>query len=141
MLTDSFDAVLHGTFDLKQMRTRFPDDAAWLKALMVQSFGGTEITCPGCNRTTRFHAMTKRRAYACQQCGYHIYPCAGTMLHGSRTPLSKMLFAVHLLASNGTVSPAELERTVGFSYKTARRITNAFRSATSSKLKVGGIFG
>ncbi len=112
---------------LSEFHSNFPDDAACLRALMVQHFGGTEILCPSCKARSRFHAMTKRRAYACQECGYHIYPCAGTVLHRTRGPLSRLLFALHLLASKQVGSAAELERLVGCSYKTALRITKTFQ--------------
>src|SRR6187399_2184967 len=98
---------------LKQFQAHFPDDGACLKALMLESFGGTEIRCPGCQVTTRFHAMSKRRAYACQECGYQIYPCAGTVLRRTRTPLTSWFLAMHILRSaQKAVSAAELERQV-----------------------------
>jgi len=112
----------------EQFRSHFPDDAACLQALMLRDFGGTQLPCPRCGLTARFHLMTKRRAYACQECGYHIYPCAGTVLHGTRTPLTSWFFALHLMAcAQDRVAAAELERRIGCTYKTARRMTRAFR--------------
>jgi hypothetical protein len=32
--------------------------------------------------------MTKRRAYAGDRCGHHIYPCVGTIFEKSRTKLT-----------------------------------------------------
>lgn len=113
---------------LEQYQARFPDDEACLKAIMVESFGGTEIRCPGCQESTRFHPMRRRRAYACQGCGHQIYPCAGTVLRRTRTPLTSWFLAMHILGSaREAISAAELERQVGCSYKTALRIAKAFQ--------------
>jgi len=111
---------------LEQFQARFPDDAACLQAMMERDYGGTTLRCPRCAVTARFHAMTKRRAYACQACGHHIYPCAGTVLRGTRTPLSSWFFALHIMAC-APVAAAELERRIGCTYKTALRMTRAFR--------------
>jgi transposase len=113
---------------LEQFQARFPDDAACLKAMMLRDFGGTTFPCPRCGVTARFHAMTRRRAYACQACGHHIYPCAGTVLRRTRTPLSSWFFAMHLMAStHERIAAAELERRIGCTYKTALRMVRAFR--------------
>jgi hypothetical protein len=111
---------------LEQFQARFPDDAACLQAMMLRDYGGTTLPCPRCAVMARFHPMTKRRAYACQACGHHIYPCAGTVLRGTRTPLSSWFFALHIMAC-APVAAAELERRIGCTYKTALRMTHAFR--------------
>ena len=119
---------------LEQFQTRFPNDAACLEAMLLRDFGGTTFSCPRCHVVARFHAMTKRRAYACQACGHHIYPCAGTVLHGTRTPLSSWFFALHLMASEPEgVAAAELERRIGCTYKTALRMTRAFRKLSQQR--------
>lgn len=118
---------------LAQFQTRFPDDDACLEAMLLRDFGGTTFPCPRCRITARFHAMTKRRAYACQACGHHIYPCAGTVLHGTRTPLPRWFFALHLMAAEPDCAAAELERRIGCTYKTALRMTRAFRKLSLEK--------
>ena len=124
---------------LKQFRARFPDDAACLKAMMLRDFGGTTFPCPRCSVTARFHPMTKRRAYACQKCGHHIYPCAGTVLRHTRTPLSSWFFAMHLMTcAQGGVAAAELERRIGCTYKTALRMARALRKPGEAKIRRAG---
>ena len=55
--------------------------------------------------------MTKRRAYACQECGHHIYPCAGTIFHKTRTKLTNWFFAMYLMTSTRHgVAAKEIER-------------------------------
>src|SRR4051794_38423961 len=96
---------------------------------MEVNYGGTEITCPGCGvEGAKFHPMTKRRAFACQGCGYHIYPCAGTIFHKSRTNLTKWFFAMYLMTSTRHgVAAKELERQLGVTYKCAWRIAHELR--------------
>ena len=114
-------------YTFKQFQAEYPTDAHCLAKLMEINYGGTEIDCPACSaKKVKFHPMTKRRAYACQACGHHIYPCAGTVLRGTRTPLSSWLFALHIMAC-APVAAAELERRIGCTYKTALRMTRAFR--------------
>ena len=38
--------------------------------------------------------------YECQDCGHHIYPCAWTLFHKSRTKLTHWFSAKDLLTSN-----------------------------------------
>ena len=131
VLRDSFQGE---ALTLAQFQTRFPNDAACLEAIMQSDFGGTTLTCPRCAVTARFHPMTKRRAYACQACGHHIYPCAGTVFHGTRTPLPRWFFAMHLMAcAQERVAAAELERRIGCTYKTALRMTRAFHKLSKDR--------
>lgn len=111
----------------RQFQAKYPNDAACLRAVMLCRFGGTRLYCPRCAVETEFHAMTKRRAYACQECGHHLYPCAGTVFCRTRTPLTCWFFALHLLASNRGVRAVELERQIGCSSKTASRMARRLR--------------
>lgn len=112
----------------------FSDDAVCLRAVMLWKFGGTRLACPGCASESLFHPITRRKAYACQDCGYHVYPCAGTVFNRTRTPLTHWFFAMHLLAANGDrLRAADLERIIGCSYKTAARMTRKLRQITGSE--------
>jgi hypothetical protein len=72
--------------------------------------------------------MTKRRAYACQNCGHHIYPCAATIFEKSRTNLTKWFFAMYLMTSTRHgVAAKEIERQLGCTYKTAWRMCHELR--------------
>ena len=111
-------------YTFKQFQAEYPDDAACLTKLMEVNYGGTEITCPACGvEKAKFHPMTKRRAFACQECGHHIYPAAGTIFHKSRTNLTKWFFAMYLMTSTRHgVAAKEVERQIGVTYKTAWRM-------------------
>ena len=97
--------------------------------LMEINYGGTEITCPGCGvERAKFHPMTKRRAFACQECGHHIYPAAGTIFHKSPDHLTKWFFAMYLMTSTRHgVAAKEVERQLGVTYKCAWRMCHELR--------------
>jgi transposase-like protein/predicted RNA-binding Zn-ribbon protein involved in translation (DUF1610 family) len=116
-------------YTFKQFQSEYPDDAACLAAIMKQQHGGTTLTCPACGVAgAKFHPMTKRRAYACQECGHHIYPCAGTIFEKSSTSLTKWFFAMYLMTSTRHgVAAKEVQRQVGVTYKTAWRMCHELR--------------
>lgn len=115
-------------FTFQQFQSEYPDDGACLDKIMEMTYGGTVIRCPGCERQSKFHRIEKRRAYACQHCGHHIYPCVGTIFEKSRTPLNKWFFAMYLFTSTRHgVAARELERQLGVTYKCAWRIAHELR--------------
>jgi len=115
-------------YTFKQFQKEFPDDDTCLEKIMETRYGGKEITCPSCGADTKFHKIAKRRAYACQHCGHHIYPCAGTPFEKSRTPLTDWFFAMYLMTSTRHgVAAKELERQIGCTYKTAWRMAHKLR--------------
>lgn len=116
-------------YTFKQFQAEYPNDAACLAKLMEINYGGTEITCPACGvERAKFHPMTKRRAYACQECGHHVYPAAGTIFHKSRTNLTKWFFAMYLMTSTRHgVAAKEIERQLGVTYKCAWRMCHELR--------------
>ena len=115
-------------YTFKQFQAEYPDDAACLDRIMKEQYGGTAFSCPGCGADSKFHRITKRRAYACQNCGHHIYPCVGTPFEKSRTNLTKWFFAMYLMTSTRHgVAAKELERQIGCTYKTAGRRAHELR--------------
>ena len=130
-------------YSFKQFQAEFPDDAACLAKLMEVNYGGTRITCPGCGAVeAQFHAMTTRRAYACQECGHHIYPAANTIFHKSRTKLTHWFFAMYLMTSTRHgVAAKELERQIGCTYKTAWRMAHELRKLMAAADDQGPLSG
>jgi len=131
-------------YTFKQFQAEYPNDSACLAKLMEINYGGTEITCPGCGvERAKFHPMTKRRAFACQECGHHIYPAAVTIFHKSRTNLTKWFFAMYLMTSTRHgVAAKELERQLGVTYKCAWRMAHELRKLmASADDKFGTPFG
>lgn len=129
-------------YTFKQFQAEFPDDDACLAKIMEQKHGGTEITCPGCGADSKFSRIKKRRAYACQHCGHHIYPCAGTIFEKSRTPLTDWFFAMYLMTSTRHgVAAKELERQIGCTYKTAWRMAHELRKLMAASDDNGPLSG
>jgi len=115
-------------YTFKSFQAEYPTDEACLTKMMEIQYGGEETHCPACDKRTKFHQMTKRRAYSCQECGHHIYPCAGTIFHKSRTKLTIWFFAMYLMTSTRHgVAAKEIERQTGVTYKCAWRICHELR--------------
>jgi len=129
-------------FTFKEFQAEYPDDAACLAKLMEINYGGTRILCPACGVEASFHAMTKRRAFACQECGHHIYPAAGTIFHKSRTNLTKWFFAMYLMTSTRHgVAAKEVQRQLGVTYKCAWRMCHELRKLMATADYSGPLSG
>ena len=115
-------------FTVKEFFKRFPNDEACLDAIMQSRMGGERISCPGCGADAKFYRITGRRAYACQFCGHHYYPCVDTPFQDSRTSLLTWFYAMWLFTMTRHGVPAkELQRQLGVTYKCAWRIGHQLR--------------
>jgi transposase-like protein len=115
------------TLTIQQLFKRFPDEDACLEHIMQTRYG-KQFVCPSCKRESKFHRIKKRRAFECQFCGYHIYPCVGTPFEKSRTSLQLWFYAMFLFcATRNGVSAKELQRQLGVTYKTAWRMGHEIR--------------
>jgi transposase len=120
-------------YTFKEFQAEFPNDETCLERLMEIRHGGTEIACPSCGVFTKFHPMHSRKAYACQECGHHIYPCANSIFHKSSTKLSHWFFAMYLMTSTRHgVAAKEIERQIGVTYKCAWRMCHELRKLMAS---------
>lgn len=128
------------TYTFRQFQADYPDSDACLAKIMELRYGDNAI-CHECKRETKYHRISKRRAYACQFCGAHVYPCVGTPFEKSRTPLRDWFYAMYLFtASRHGVPAKELERQLGVTYKTAWRMAHELRKLMGD-LDVKGLFG
>lgn len=106
---------------------KYPDEETCLYHVMEVRYG-MESECPKCGRKTTFHRMKKRPAFACQFCGHHVYPMAGTPFENTRTPLQMWFYAIYLFTTTKHGVPAkELQRQLGVTYKTAWRMGHEIR--------------
>ncbi len=130
-------------YTFKEFQSEFPTDESCLERLMQVQYGGTEMTCPGCGvANAKFHLMHKRKAYACQECGHHVYPCADTIFNKSRTNLTKWFFAMYLMTSTRHgVAAKELQRQLGVTYKCAWRMAHELRKLMASADHGGKLSG
>ncbi len=126
---------------VKQFFARFPDDDACLKHIMEVRHGLRHL-CEACGVEATFHKITGRRAFACSQCGDHVYPCAGTVLQDSRTPLQLWFYAIYLfVTTRHGVSARELQRQLGVTLKCAWRMGHKIRELTKGADKQVMLFG
>ena len=114
-------------FTIRDFGMKFPDDTACLEWIK-DHIHPDGVHCDKCEKITGHHKMRGRRAYACQDCGSHYYPTAGTIFHKSRTPLRLWFYAMYLMASTRCgIAAKQLERELGVTYKTAWRMFKRIR--------------
>ncbi len=121
-------------YTLEEFQAEYPDNSACLSKLMEIRYGRDQIKCPKCGITgAKFYPLSTRRGFACQHCGRHIFPAAGTIFHKSRTPLTKWFFAMYLMTSTRHgVSAMEIHRQLGVTYKAAWRMCRELRKRMSN---------
>ncbi len=119
------------TYSLMEFMREYPDDAACLDRLWRERFApdGHHAACPKCERERKFHRVSTRACYACDSCGWQIYPTKGTIFQKSTTSLQLWFYAMYLMASTRCgISAKQLERELGVTYKTAWRMFNKIRN-------------
>jgi len=114
-------------YTFKDFKEEYPDDDACLEAVFQDRFGDLKF-CPSCGAETRFYRVKKRQCYACQWCGYQLFPLANTIFRKTTTPLYLWFEAIYhvSIAKNG-ISARELARYLGVTYKTAWRMHKQIR--------------
>jgi len=106
----------------------FPTDDACLEYIKQERWPDG-IRCQNCEAVTKHHRVRGRTAYACDRCGHHVYPLAGTIFEKSTTSLRHWFYAMYIVASTRCgISAKQLERETGVTYKTAWRMFNKIRS-------------
>ena len=103
------------------------DCAVWLAAERWPD----GFRCPACGHDRAFSLKTKPWTYECSQCRRQTSVKAGTILHGSKLPLTVWFWAAYLMAthSNG-LSALQMQKQLGLgSYKTAWLLAAKLRRA------------
>ena len=115
-------------YTIKDFDRQFPNDDACLEWLKTTRWSDG-IRCAKCERVTKHHKITRRPVYACDFCGSHTSPMAGTIMEKSSTSLRLWFYAMFLMASTRCgISAKQVERELGVTYKTAWRIFKQIRS-------------
>jgi transposase len=115
-----------------QFDADFPDDDVCLETIKEQRFPGGIAHCVKCGIDRKHYRVTGRTAYACDHCGNHIYPLAGTIFEKSTTPLRIWFQAMYLMGSTRCgISAKQVQRETGVTYKTAWRMFKQIRSLLS----------
>jgi len=116
-------------YTVREFNTEFPTDAACLEYIKEQRWPNGMAYCRTCDKETKHHRVGNRTAYACQFCGAHIYPLAGTIFEKSSTSLRLWFYAAYLMGSTRCgISAKQVQRETGVTYKTAWRMFRQLRS-------------
>lgn len=105
---------------LLEFQTWFPDEESCARLLMDYRWPDG-FACPKCGSGNAILLTSRANTYACKDCGTQTSATAGTVMHGTKLPLTVWFWAAHLLAthSNG-MSARQLMGQLGIgSYKTA----------------------
>jgi transposase-like protein len=108
---------------------RFPDDAACLDYLAASRWPDG-FACPVCGGA-RAWVLERRHLWECAECHHQASVTAGTVMHGTRTPLRLWFWAAYLVATHTPgISAVQLQRQLGICrYETAWLILQKLRRA------------
>lgn len=115
---------------LLDFQRRFPDDAACAAYLAAVRWP-EGFVCPACGGRRACLLVTKAHTYQCSTCHRQTSVTAGTVMHGSKLPLTVWFWAAYLMAthSNG-ISARQLWKQLGLgSYKSAWLLAAKLRRA------------
>ncbi|SRR5579871_6319763 len=116
----------------QQFDADFPDDDTCLEQIKEQRWPDGVTLCSKCKVERKHYRVRGRTAYACDHCGNHIYPLAGTIFEKSSTSLRVWFQAMYLMGSTRCgISAKQVQRETGVTYKTAWRMFRQIRSLLS----------
>jgi transposase len=119
-------------YSVRDFNNEFPNDTACLEYIKEQRWPNGVCWCVKCLTDRKHHRVGNRTAYACQSCGNHIYPLAGTIFEKSTTPLKTWFYAMYLIGSTRCgISAKQIQRETGVTYKTAWRMFKQIRQLLS----------
>src|SRR5579871_2413866 len=122
----------HLRYTINDFNREFPTDDACLLHICEERFPGGVTKCEKCGADRKHYRVTGRTAYACDHCGNHIYPLAGTIFEKSTTSLRLWFYAMYLMGSTRCgISAKQIQRETGVTYKTAWRMFKQIRSLMS----------
>ena len=122
----------HLRYTRTQFDKEFPTDDVCLETIKEQRFPGSVARCEKCGLDRKHYRVRGRTAYACDHCGNHIYPLAGTIFEKSTTSLRTWFQAMYLMGSTRCgISAKQIQRETGVTYKTAWRMFKQIRSLLS----------
>ena len=129
----------HLRYTVNHFNAEFPTDDACLQHIMNERYPDGMVHCETCKKATRHYRVTGRTAYACEYCGHHLYPLAGTIFEKSTTSLRLWFYAMYLMGSTRCgISAKQIQREIGVTYKTAWRMFKQIRTLMSEDLQLEG---
>jgi transposase-like protein len=111
-----------------EFQERFATEAACLEYLAASRWP-QGFTCPGCGGR-RAWVLERRHLWECASCHLQTSVTAGTVMHGTRTPLRLWFWAAYLVATHHPgISAKQLQRQLAIRYETAWLILQKLRRA------------
>src|ERR1700731_437498 len=129
----------HLRYTVDTFNNEFPNDDGCLAHIAEERFPGGVAKCDKCGVDRKHYRVRGRTAYACDHCGNHIYPLAGTIFEKSTTSLRLWFYAMYLMGSTRCgVSAKQIQRETGVTYKTAWRMFKQIRKLMGEEIQLGG---
>lgn len=126
-------------YTIADFNSEFPTDDACMEHIKQARWPDGITTCDKCHVDRKHYRVTGRTAYACDHCGNHIYPLAGTIFEKSTTSLRLWFYAMYLMGSTRCgVSAKQIQRETGVTYKTAWRMFKQIRTLMSEEVQLEG---
>jgi transposase len=126
-------------YTIQDFNEQFPTEDSCLFHIAEQRFPGGVARCEKCGEDRKHHRVNGRTAYACDRCGNHIYPLAGTIFEKTTTKLRLWFYAMYLMASTRCgISAKQIQRETGVTYKTAWRMFRQIRILLAEDVKLEG---
>jgi len=126
-------------YTVRDFHNEFPNDSACLAYIKEQRWPNGTVNCAKCGKATKHYRVGNRTAYACEFCGNHVYPLAGTIFEKSTTPLKTWFYAMYLMGSTRCgISAKQIQRETGVTYKTAWRMFKQIRQLLGEDLQLEG---
>jgi hypothetical protein len=128
---DDFWGYLMGTANFDDFCREFEREETCIDALYAARWPNG-FRCPRCDHRQSFCISTRRLPlYECSSCRHQTSIIAGTVMEGSRTPLSLWFKALFLHSLPSAISATHLSTILGVTYKTAWLIGHKIRHAIS----------
>jgi transposase len=129
----------HLRYTVNDFNKEFPTDDACLEYIKEQRFPAGVTLCAKCGVERKHYRVSGRTAYACDHCGNHVYPLAGTIFEKSTTSLRLWFYAMYLMGSTRCgISAKQIQRETGVTYKTAWRMFRQIRTLLSEDITLEG---
>ncbi|MGD1213739.1 MAG: IS1595 family transposase [Terriglobales bacterium] len=126
-------------YTIQQFNEQYPTEDACLETIKERRFPGGVTHCEKCGVERKHHRVSGRTAYACDRCGNHIFPLAGTIFEKTTTKLRLWFYAMYLMSSTRCgISAKQIQRETGVTYKTAWRMFKQIRILLSEDVKLEG---
>ncbi len=113
-----------------EFQERFASEEACREYLFVSRWP-EGFACPACGSARAGEMHRRRLLWQCKDCGQQTSATAGTVMHGTHTPLRTWFWAAYLVATHHPgISAKQLQRQLGLSrYETAWLILQKLRRA------------